>query len=82
MKDVLTTIEKRSENNTVLLSTQQLSEMTGLTKRFWEVDRIHGKSGLRFVKIGGKSVRYRLADVEAWIESNLRKSTSDPGNQK
>lgn len=65
-----------------LLTTGQVSALTGMTKRFFEVDRLTGKSGLRFVRIGGKSVRYRLSDVTAWIESNLRKSTSDPGNQE
>ena len=32
----------------------------------------------RFVKIGA-SVRYRRGDLDAWLQSRIRKSTSDPG---
>jgi predicted DNA-binding transcriptional regulator AlpA len=29
----------------------------------------------RFIKLGGRSVRYRLEDLEAFVESGLRTST-------
>lgn len=45
------------------------------TLRKW---RWEGK-GPRFVKIG-RTVAYRLADVHAFIEAQIRQSTSDPGH--
>jgi hypothetical protein len=43
------------------------------TLRNWRVQGV----GPRFVRTGRKLVRYRLADVLAWQEANLRRSTSD-----
>ena len=39
--------------------------------------RLTGESP-RFAKIGA-SVRYRRSDLDAWLQSRIRKSTSDPG---
>ncbi len=33
--------------------------------------------GPRFVKLGGKAVVYRKSDLDAWLEANVRRSTSD-----
>lgn len=36
--------------------------------------------GPKFIKVGGKHVRYRWDDVEAWLDANTRQKTSDqPG---
>jgi predicted DNA-binding transcriptional regulator AlpA len=43
------------------------------TLRNWRVQGL----GPRFVRTGPKLVRYRLSDVLAWQEANLRRSTSD-----
>ena len=43
------------------------------TLRNWRVQGV----GPRFVRTGRKLVRYRLSDVLAWQEANLRGSTSD-----
>lgn len=40
-------------------------------------DRVSGR-GIRFVKIG-RSVRYRLSDIEAFEDACVRRSTSDVG---
>jgi hypothetical protein len=40
-------------------------------------DRVKG-NGVPFIKIG-RLVRYRLPDVIAWEDANLRLSTSDKG---
>ena len=42
------------------------------TLRNWRVQGV----GPRFVRTGRKLVRYRLSDVLAWQEANLRRSTS------
>jgi hypothetical protein len=44
---------------------------------FLAKDRL-GRARIPFVKIG-RAVRYRRADIEAFIAANLRKSTSDTG---
>ena len=36
-------------------------------------------TGPAFIKIGGKAVRYRRSDVDAWIEANRRTSTGGGG---
>ena len=43
------------------------------TLRNWRVQGV----GPRFVRTGRKLVRYRLSDVLAWQEANLRRSTSE-----
>lgn len=40
-------------------------------------ERLQGK-GVPYVKIG-RSVRYRLSDIESFEESQVRRSTSDHG---
>ena len=32
-------------------------------------------TGPRYLKMGGKAVRYRRSDIDAWIEANMRTST-------
>ena len=52
-----------------LLNTQQVSEMTGIpesTLRYYRATDRGPRSG----KLG-RAVRYRQADVEAWIEEQL-----------
>jgi hypothetical protein len=42
-------------------------------------ERLRG-GGIPYVK-WGRSVRYRLSDVEAWEQAHLRRSTSDVGGE-
>lgn len=44
------------------------------TLRQW---RTRGGDMLPYVKLGGKLVRYRRADIEAFIRAGIRRSTSD-----
>ena len=60
-----------------LLTEKQVSEITGRAVTTLQKDRLKG-TGLKYVRLG-RLVRYRPEDVEAWIEQNLRYSTSDPG---
>lgn len=57
------------------LDTTQLSERTGVAASTWNKRRLTGDSPPH-VKIG-RRVLYRWSDVEEWIESKLRHSTSD-----
>lgn len=61
----------------LLFNEFEVEEIYGLkvaTLRGW---RFRGL-GPRFLKLG-RSVRYRAADIEAWITRGERMSTSDPG---
>jgi len=54
-----------------LLDTKQVAEWLGVQRNLLEQWRHRGQ-GPAFIKTGGKLVRYRREDVEAWIEVQLR----------
>jgi predicted DNA-binding transcriptional regulator AlpA len=60
-----------------LLTVDQVSKIIGSTVSTLEKDRWEG-GGPPYVKMG-RLVRYRPADVRAWIAERVRSSTSDPG---
>jgi excisionase family DNA binding protein len=60
-----------------LLSTTQAAAHCGLSPRTLEKLRITG-GGPPFAKLG-RSVRYAPADLDEWIASARRRSTSDAG---
>lgn len=62
-----------------LLSTKEVSELTGLSTSTLEKRRLSGEKP-RFIKLGARRVGYVLADIEAWIDEQRRSSTSDDGN--
>ena len=61
-----------------LLNTKQAAEILGISAAFLERDRWAG-ARVKFIKIGSRTVRYRLSDLENYVESQVRKSTSDTG---
>ena len=65
---------------TYLLNTSEAARYLGLSKAFLERDRWAGAK-VPFIKIGSRAVRYRLQDLEKYIESCMRKSTSDTGRK-
>lgn len=65
---------------TQLLKTKEAALILGLSKAFLERDRWAGAK-VPFIKIGDRAVRYRLEDLNAYIESRTRKSTSDTGKR-
>jgi len=65
---------------TYLLNTSEAARYLGLSKAFLERDRWAGAK-VPFIKIGARAVRYRLQDLEKYIESCMRKSTSDTGRK-
>lgn len=58
-----------------LATEQQLSERWGVSIKKLQADRLKGE-GIPFVKIG-RLVRYRLEDILAYEQANLRNSTSE-----
>ena len=58
----------------VLLSTTQAAEFLGISKRTLGGMRLSGR-GPAYVKVGSL-VRYPATELEEWLLSSLRKSTS------
>lgn len=61
-----------------LLNTQAAAHYLCVSKAFLERDRWAG-ARIPFIKVGARAVRYRLADLEVYIEQQVRRSTSDQG---
>ena len=70
--------QRASKRLSPLLTETEAAEYLSLTKRALQAWRCQGR-GPRFVKISARAVRYRLEDLEGWVEGRLRRSTSDPG---
>jgi len=62
-----------------LLSVAQVAKLTGRAVSTLEKDRLTGY-GPRYVKLETQ-VRYRPADVRAWLSERVRRSTSDIGGE-
>lgn len=60
------------------LTTAQAANYLGVSKAFLERDRWAG-ARIPFIKIGARAVRYRMSDIEKYVHSQIRRSTSDVG---
>jgi excisionase family DNA binding protein len=58
-----------------LLTTQEAARLLCVSMAFLERDRWAG-ARIPFVKVGSRAVRYRLADLHGYIESQIKLSTS------
>ena len=61
-----------------LLTTKEAAKYLGVSKAFLERDRWAG-ARIPFIKVGTRAVRYRLADLDAFLDRQVRQSTSDNG---
>lgn len=61
-----------------LLNTQQAAQYLGVSKAFLERDRWAG-ARIPFIKVGSRAVRYRQSDLDDFLDSRVRRSTSDAG---
>lgn len=61
----------------VFLTKRQLADRHQRSVKTLQNLRVAG-GGIPYLKIG-RSVRYRLSDVIAWEDRNMRRSTSDEG---
>ena len=59
------------------LRTPEAARFLGLSGRTLEKHRIYG-TGPRYSKLGGRVV-YRVEDLQAWVDTAAKASTSDPG---
>lgn len=63
-----------------LLTVNELAEYLGITTQKLATMRMNG-TGPRFFRAGAASIRYRWADITAWIDANLHESTDEYTNQ-
>lgn len=61
-----------------LLNTKSAAEYLSVSMAFLERDRWAG-ARIPFIKVGSRAVRYRLEDLDTYLESRVRRSTSDHG---
>lgn len=61
-----------------ILTTQEAADYLGVSKAFLERDRWAG-ARISFIKIGSRTVRYLQTDLDEYIASRTRRSTSDQG---
>jgi predicted DNA-binding transcriptional regulator AlpA len=64
-----------------LFSNNEAAAYLGLSIRTLPGLRRRG-GGPPYIKLGGRKVGYLKRDLDAWLESRRRLSTSDPGPQK
>ena len=62
---------------TDLLATREAAALVGLSPRTLERYRVTGE-GPRFLKLGRRVVYPRL-ELDSWLSTKVRRSTSDPG---
>lgn len=58
-----------------LFNTKEAADYLGVSKAFLERDRWAG-ARIPFIKVGSRTVRYRLSDLNSYIEKQVRLSTS------
>ena len=64
--------------NKNLLTTTEAALYISMSKAFLERDRWAG-ARIPFIKIGSRAVRYRISDLDAYIDKQVRTSTFDNG---
>ena len=68
----------RSYGTCRLLDEQQASELIGVTPRALQAWRQKGR-GPSYVRISSRCVRYRLSDLNSWIDSHSMKPAAAGG---
>ncbi|MDP1933088.1 MAG: helix-turn-helix domain-containing protein [Gammaproteobacteria bacterium] len=63
----------------VLFNTKQAALYLGVSAAFLERDRWAG-ARIPFVKLGTRSIRYRVIDLEDFVAGSVRTSTVDQGS--
>lgn len=59
----------------VLLTTKQAAELLCVSQAFLERDRWAG-ARIPFIRVGSRAVRYRREDLDRFVQSRFRQSTS------
>jgi len=64
------------QSNEVLLNEKQAAHIIGTTPRFLQQRRQAG-TGPRFLRLSHRCVRYRQRDLDEWLDSLCKRSTSE-----
>lgn len=75
MYPCLQTRKQRCKVTTSLFTTKEAAKYLGVSKAFLERDRWAG-ARIPFIKVGSRAVRYRLSDLNEYVEKQVRQSTS------
>ena len=76
--DIAATIDPNDHN---LLTTREVAALLGCSDR-WVIIGRHKKWGPPFVKMSPRQVRYRRADLLAWLQERTYRSTAEnPDNR-
>ena len=67
--------------NHKLLDTTETADYLGVSKAFLERDRWAG-ARIPYIKVGSRAVRYRLSDLNAYLDKQVRHSTSEGGDNE
>ncbi|WP_019626960.1 AlpA family transcriptional regulator [Thioalkalivibrio sp. ALJT] len=59
-----------------LLNTTQAAHLLGVSKAFLERDRWAG-ARIPFIRVGSRAVRYRLNDLNDYLDRQVRHSTAE-----
>ncbi len=59
-----------------LLDEKQAAHFLGWTPRTMQQRRFHG-DGPQFVRVAARTIRYRVEDLEAFVEARLHNSTAE-----
>jgi len=62
-------------NSQRLLNTQEAAQLLNVSVAFLERDRWAGAK-IPFIKVGDRAVRYRLADLEAYLEARVKRAVA------
>ena len=66
----------QKDNAAALLSAEQAAQYLNLSTSTLAKMRLRGDCPA-YVKLGGHAVRYRRADLESFVDTNIRRSTSE-----
>lgn len=69
------------KNQQALLTTEQAADFLCISKSFLEKDRWRGAK-IKYVVIGTRTIRYQRSVLEAYLDQQVRTSTSDTGELK
>ena len=71
-----TTTQALLSGKPILLSEGEVARLIGFSMKTLQTWRMKG-TGPQFVRISPRAIRYRLQDIMAWIDENIRTSTSE-----